>query len=434
VTGPLAQRRQRPRRRRTPNTNTTTTTMISTHNHVDMAASLVGAGPVHGDATAAHPSKQLGHGQAISRSRIDGRATHRLAGPLHPRDLPADLGWPGGCRPAADHAQARWGRALRATPSQPSRSRIDQHHTSGGLGQASSDPTRPQRADRRGMARPSSVCPAWVGEQSKHGCVETQRQTPRRRRRTDGARLRRHPNLRRGRLHRPALPVQPRSALRDPPRVGPAEGNSAAGTPLLIWRGRWSAASCCAASGASALGRDLEQFVPRRLRSASRRRPCDANQCRRQGRTGRRQRVAGGLARVGLIAYAVVHLLVGWLALQLAWEASASKSADTSGALKTLADQPFGKILLWRVALGLVALALWQASEVIWGYRSTRRRRPGLGRVQRRPRLPGSRLSGPLPGVVHGKAGDPLTLASWTTSWARSATLRQGCLVSSRLR
>jgi hypothetical protein len=59
VTGPLAQPRQRPRRRITPNTNTTTTTTISTHNHVDMAASLVGAGAVQADATAAHPSKQL---------------------------------------------------------------------------------------------------------------------------------------------------------------------------------------------------------------------------------------------------------------------------------------------------------------------------------------------------------------------------------------
>src|SRR5512141_3227634 len=77
-----------------------------------------------------------------------------------------------------------------------------------------------------------------------------------------------------------------------------------------------------------------------------------------------------GLARVGLIAYGVVYLLVGWLALQIAWGASASKSADTSGALRTLADQPFGKILLWLVALGLVALALWQASEAIWGYRN----------------------------------------------------------------
>lgn len=67
------------------------------------------------------------------------------------------------------------------------------------------------------------------------------------------------------------------------------------------------------------------------------------------------------VARVGLIAYGVVHFLIGWLALQIAWGASAKKSADTSGALKTLADQPFGRVLLWLVAVGLVALALWQA-------------------------------------------------------------------------
>jgi Domain of Unknown Function (DUF1206) len=83
------------------------------------------------------------------------------------------------------------------------------------------------------------------------------------------------------------------------------------------------------------------------------------------------------LARVGLIAYGVVHLLIGWLALQIAWGAAASKSADISGALTTLADQPFGKILLWLVAVGLVALALWQASEAIWGYRN----REGAKRV-----------------------------------------------------
>jgi hypothetical protein len=94
-----ARRRQRPRRRITPNTNTNTTTMISTHNHVDMAASLVGAGAVQADATAGHPSKQLGHRQATSRSRIDGRATHRLAGPRHPATCPPIWAGPGGCQP-----------------------------------------------------------------------------------------------------------------------------------------------------------------------------------------------------------------------------------------------------------------------------------------------------------------------------------------------
>jgi hypothetical protein len=95
------------------------------------------------------------------------------------------------------------------------------------------------------------------------------------------------------------------------------------------------------------------------------------------GTTGSKAEQAGDsaslewLARGGLIAYGVVHLLVGWLALQIAWGVSpAGTSADTSGALATLAQQPFGKILLWVVAIGLVALALWQASEAIWGYRN----------------------------------------------------------------
>ncbi|WP_448616108.1 DUF1206 domain-containing protein [Modestobacter sp. URMC 112] len=70
------------------------------------------------------------------------------------------------------------------------------------------------------------------------------------------------------------------------------------------------------------------------------------------------------LARVGLIAYGVVHLLIAWLALQLAW-GGGGQSADQSGALATLAQQPFGKPLLWVLALGLVALALWQLGEVL---------------------------------------------------------------------
>ena len=56
------------------------------------------------------------------------------------------------------------------------------------------------------------------------------------------------------------------------------------------------------------------------------------------------------LARVGLIAYGVVHLLVGWLALQIAWGISAGTSADTSGALQTLAHQPFGQVPVFRDA------------------------------------------------------------------------------------
>jgi hypothetical protein len=160
-------------------------------------------------------------------------------GPLHPATCPPI--WTGRARasPAADHAHA-WGRALGPCPAaQP------YHRT---WHPRQEDPGRLHRPDAttpnptgRGRTRPRRVCPAWVREPCEHGCAETQWQTPRRRRRPDGPCLRRNPNLRRGRLPGPALQVQPRSALRDPPRVGPAGGDSATATPPLSCRGPMSA-------------------------------------------------------------------------------------------------------------------------------------------------------------------------------------------------
>jgi hypothetical protein len=91
------------------------------------------------------------------------------------------------------------------------------------------------------------------------------------------------------------------------------------------------------------------------------------------------------LARVGLIAYGLVHVLIGWLALQIAWFGGGGESADQSGALSTLADTPVGGPLLWVLGIGLFALAVWQAAEVFrWsgGLRSSgRQRRTAIGRV-----------------------------------------------------
>jgi hypothetical protein len=72
------------------------------------------------------------------------------------------------------------------------------------------------------------------------------------------------------------------------------------------------------------------------------------------------------LARIGLFAYGLVHVLVAWLAIQLAWFGQPSGgSADQSGAMATLAQSPVGKGLLWILAAGLIALAVWQAAEVL---------------------------------------------------------------------
>jgi Domain of Unknown Function (DUF1206) len=75
------------------------------------------------------------------------------------------------------------------------------------------------------------------------------------------------------------------------------------------------------------------------------------------------------LARLGLVGYALVHLLVAWLALQLAWHAGRSRGSrgpvDQSGAMALLAESPAGRGLLWALAVGLAGLCAWQAVEVL---------------------------------------------------------------------
>lgn len=71
--------------------------------------------------------------------------------------------------------------------------------------------------------------------------------------------------------------------------------------------------------------------------------------------------------RVGLVAYGLVHLLIAWLAVQLAL-GQQTAAASQQGALHELARQPFGSVLLWVVAVGLFALAVWQLTEAVWGH------------------------------------------------------------------
>lgn len=73
------------------------------------------------------------------------------------------------------------------------------------------------------------------------------------------------------------------------------------------------------------------------------------------------------LVRLGLIAYGVVHVLIGWLAVQLAFGESSS-SPDKGGALHQLADTPVGKPLLWVLVVGFAALVIWQLAEAAVGH------------------------------------------------------------------
>lgn len=72
--------------------------------------------------------------------------------------------------------------------------------------------------------------------------------------------------------------------------------------------------------------------------------------------------------RVGLVSYGVVHLLIAWLALQLAF-GSAAGSASSTGALSEVAQKPLGQISLYVVAAGFLALVVWQLVEAVVGHR-----------------------------------------------------------------
>lgn len=73
------------------------------------------------------------------------------------------------------------------------------------------------------------------------------------------------------------------------------------------------------------------------------------------------------VARVGIVVYGFVHLLVAWLVLRLAFGDS-SGSASGTGALHTLAQSTIGRVTLYGVAAGFAALAAWQTVEAVLGY------------------------------------------------------------------
>ena len=71
-------------------------------------------------------------------------------------------------------------------------------------------------------------------------------------------------------------------------------------------------------------------------------------------------------ARAGFAATGVVHLLIAWIALQLAI-GGRQHSADQTGALRTLAGTPVGGPALVVAAVAFGALALWLLVQAVIG-------------------------------------------------------------------
>jgi hypothetical protein len=85
------------------------------------------------------------------------------------------------------------------------------------------------------------------------------------------------------------------------------------------------------------------------------------------------------LARAGLVARGASYGIIGILALKLA-VGSGGKTTNQQGAMKTLAHQPFGKVLLIAMAVGLACYAAWRLVRAAIGH-GTEQKDSGLDRI-----------------------------------------------------
>jgi hypothetical protein len=85
----------------------------------------------------------------------------------------------------------------------------------------------------------------------------------------------------------------------------------------------------------------------------------------------RRSQGYHGLIGVGLVSFGLVHLVLAWLALQIAF--GRREDASPGGALQQLSRQPLGIVLLWVMAIGLFTLVIWQVLEATIGREASNR-------------------------------------------------------------
>ncbi len=73
------------------------------------------------------------------------------------------------------------------------------------------------------------------------------------------------------------------------------------------------------------------------------------------------------MARAGFVARGAVYIVIGILAIKLA-VGNGDANPSQQGALKAVAAQPFGKVLLTLIAAGLAGYALWRLVRALLGH------------------------------------------------------------------
>ena len=86
----------------------------------------------------------------------------------------------------------------------------------------------------------------------------------------------------------------------------------------------------------------------------------------KSGGSAANSETVGWFGRVGLATSGVIYLLIGVLAVRIAF-GFGDEQADQKGAIETIGRQPFGKVLLVLLVIGFVVLAVWYAAKAYKG-------------------------------------------------------------------
>lgn len=73
------------------------------------------------------------------------------------------------------------------------------------------------------------------------------------------------------------------------------------------------------------------------------------------------------LARVGLVAKGALYVTLGILAIQFARGTSSGADVSQTGAIERVAAQPFGRVLLVALTVGLACLTVWHVIQAFTG-------------------------------------------------------------------
>ncbi|HET6817869.1 MAG TPA: DUF1206 domain-containing protein [Mycobacteriales bacterium] len=73
------------------------------------------------------------------------------------------------------------------------------------------------------------------------------------------------------------------------------------------------------------------------------------------------------LARMGLAARGLVYVVIGWIAVQIAFGGS-GQQADRQGAIHTLASNGLGEVLVAVAGVGFAGYAIWRLVQAVTGF------------------------------------------------------------------